>query len=78
MIQSYVNHMSTVKKYHDAGLLSQETWNNHIISMSFIMNSLGGHWVLERITVTTDLRSEFKKHKHAMREDGFWAVTADS
>ncbi len=60
LMQSYVNHFATVKKYHDAGLLSAEEWAAHSSGTSHVLNSPGGRWARGIITVTPSVAAVFE------------------
>ena len=72
MGQSYINHFTTVMKYHDAGLLPQEEWLSHYHAMHHIFNSPGGKWIQKRITMTPTLRAAFEAAVPPQVDDGFW------
>jgi hypothetical protein len=75
LIQSYVNHFTTVKKYYDAGLLPKDQWVAQSSGFPQHMKSKGGQWVLEHITITPDVRELFENLESAELKEGYWGIT---
>ena len=74
LMQCYVNHFATVKKYHDAGQLSKEEWTAHSSGTSHVLNSTGGRWARRFITVTPSVAAVFESHRDQKGKDGHFAA----
>jgi len=74
MVQSYVNHFTTVKKYYDAGILSEEQWLAHSVGVSRLTNSPGGIWACRNITITPGVAAEFERLRDIEASDGYWGL----
>ena len=70
--QSYINHFSTVLKYHESGLLPEEEWLSHYHSMHHIFNSPGGKWLRDKINMAPAVRAVFDAPLENTREEGFF------
>jgi len=71
VIQCYINHLTTVKKYHDAGSLPEEEWGAYMQGTSQVLNSPGGIWALENVAITPSLLAEIKRHQDVTYKNGF-------
>ena len=71
MIQSYINHLTTVKKYHDSGALPEEEWDAYIEGTAQVLNTPGGKWGLANVAITPSLLAEIRKFEGAETKDGF-------
>jgi hypothetical protein len=70
MFQSLVNHLNTVKKYHETGALPQEEWDIYIEGVTQLFNTPGGEWALENIATTPTLLSAIRKSQGTLMNDG--------
>jgi len=70
--QSYINHFSTVLKYHESGLLPEEEWLTHYHSMHYIFNSVGGKWLRDKLNMAPAVRAVFDAPLEKQRVEGFW------
>ena len=72
MMQSYLNHFTTLMKYHEAGLLPEEQWQTHYSAMHHIFNSTGGKWLRRRINFTPTARAAFDATLESGFDKAFW------
>lgn len=70
--QSYINHFSSVVKYHESGLLPEDEWLSHYHSMHHIFNSPGGKWLREKLNMAPAVRAVFDAPLDNPRAEGFW------
>ncbi len=78
LIQSYVNHFSTVKKYYDTGLLPQAQWVVHYSGFPQTMTSKGGKWIRDYITIPSDVLAVFEELDRAGSKKGYWGMPEDA
>ena len=76
-MQSYINHLTSVKKYHDAGSLSEEEWQAYGEGCSQVFNTPGGNWALENVAVTPSLLTEMRKFQGTEIKKGFLGINND-
>ena len=76
--QSYINHFSTVIKYHESGLLPEEEWLSHYHSMHHIFNSPGGKWLRDKINMAPAVRAVFDAPLENPRVESFWHAPGTS
>jgi hypothetical protein len=53
--QSYLNHLTTIKKHFDSGTLLSKDWDIHKAGTCQIMNSPGGLWLTKNLAVPPDV-----------------------
>ena len=70
--QSYINHFSTIVKYHESGLLPEDEWLSHYHSLHHIFNSTGGKWLRGKLNMAPAVRVVLDAPLENIREDGFW------
>lgn len=75
--QSYINQFTTVKKYRDGGLLSDEEWDFQLTGITRVMNTPGGKWLRQRVAVAPNVEQEFQEAEGAETPVGFWAINKD-
>ena len=76
LMQSYINHFNTLKKYHDAELLPEDEWAAHSQSLRYLMSTPGGHWLCEHITITPSVLAELRKPPEFAFKDGFLGISS--
>ena len=70
MFQSLVNHLNTVRKYHETGALPQEEWDIYIEGVTQLFNTPGGQWALENIATTPSLMKAICKSQGTLMNEG--------
>ena len=70
--QSYINHFSTVLKYHESGLLPEAEWLSNYHSMHHIFNSTGGKWLRDKLNMAPSVRAVFDAPLESSRAEDFW------
>ncbi|MEQ8693995.1 MAG: hypothetical protein RIC85_01540 [Gammaproteobacteria bacterium] len=75
LVQSYVNHFTTVKKHYDAGLLPHDQWMTHSSGFPQTMTSKGGQWIRQYITITPDVLKVFEELDREGLKEGYWGIT---
>ena len=71
LLQSYINHIITLKKYYDSGVLPKDEWDIYSEATASIMNSPGGCVIAEKLAIPESVRAEFKKYQNAKQEYGW-------
>ena len=61
LMQSYINHYTTLKKYHDNGILPDVDWRGYSVAMAALTNSPGGETICQRIEISDSVRAELAK-----------------
>lgn len=71
VMQTYVNHYTTLKKYHDAGALPDDVWRGYAVAMAALTNSPGGEQICAQIEISDSVREELKTFRGKETPYGF-------
>ena len=63
LMQSYINHYKTLKKYHDSGALPDSDWKGYSVSMAALTNSQGGENICQQIEIPDAVRKELNRYR---------------
>ena len=72
--QSYINQSTTVKKYRDAGLLSDEEWDFQLTGIANVMTSKGGKWLRQRVAIAPNVEKAFQEAEVSDIPQEFWGI----
>ncbi len=64
LVQSYLNQYTALKKYHSAGVLSDDEWLMYTKPMAAMLNSPGGRWLWDTVTTTPAILSELEEYRN--------------
>jgi len=64
LVQSYINHFTSLKKYHDSGVLPEDEWLAYSSSVAAFMNTPGGKWISEKMAITPAVAFEIKQREN--------------
>ena len=64
IFQSYMNQLTALKKYHIAGVLSEDEWTAYSKATGAAMSTPGGRWIRDTITTTPKILSELQEHEN--------------
>lgn len=76
--QSYINQFTRVKKYRDAGLISDDEWEFQLLGTAGVMNAPGGKWLRQMVSVAPNVEQEFRNVDGRKVDDGFWGIKGSS
>jgi hypothetical protein len=63
-VQSTINQYTSMKRYHDSGVLPDNEWRIYYIGVASIMYSPGGRWIGEELAVTSEVMAEIGKYEN--------------
>jgi hypothetical protein len=63
LLQSYINHYTTLKKYHDSGALPDRDWRSYSVAMAALTNSPGGEEICKKIEISEPVRKELDSYR---------------
>jgi len=63
IMQSYINHYTTLKKYHDSGALPESVWRSYSVAMAALTNSPGGEKICATIEIPRSIREELGNYR---------------
>ena len=72
--QSYINQFTLEKRLADSGALLAEQWEEHAESMSHIMSSAGGRYIVENVAISPDILETIEKYTGSRRKDRFLEI----
>ena len=70
LFQSLVNHLNTVRKYHETGALPREEWDIYIEGVTQLFNAPGEQWTLENIATTPSLMNAIRQAQGTLMNEG--------